>query len=861
MGFLEREGQLSALLDHLEKVRASGHLVLISGEAGAGKSTLIQEFRRRHLQNCRVLVGRCDDLFAPRPFGPLADIARDQPGPLGQALAGGDQAQVFDAFLAELVYPSKPVVVVLEDLQWADEATLDLVRFVARRLDALPCLILATHRSELAVDHPLRRAAGSLVGPNVSRLQVPPLSVDAVRALVAGTGVDPVALHARTGGNPFFVTELLGGEPGALPFTVRDTILARATHLGGAARDALDAAAVLGRRADADLIQAVGDCDTRAIDECVEAGLLIDDGAHQSFRHDLTRQAIEEALTPLRRRQLHGRALHALGDDCDIVGRAHHAISAGDRDAIVDLAARAAHHCLALGAIREAAALYGSALANADGIDTPTRLLLLESRARTCERVEQLDEAITAGEALCDILSVSSDERAKGTWDGWLGGVYRRAGRAEDAWLALRGAVQRLEPIGESADLARALGMLAQHHMVSGRSADAIAIARRAQAMAERFGAEDVAVHAMDTYGTAMTCGGDDAGIDVLLDALDRAKRAGIHHEVTRTTANLADVLLRGPQPIDALPHLDLAVAVAIEHQLQFGRNSLLNLRSRALFMLGRWDEAVADVHAVLHEVDLAAANRCSAVLCLGRIRARRGDPSSFEALEDALALALPFAEMQMIHPVHVALAEAAWLAGDTERAAREVGAAMPFSVEHPEPWYLGELALWARRTSLEWSSTIEVPEPFARMLAGDARGAAASWQERGCRYEAADALGDSTDVADLREALEELADLGARPRAKQITRRLRELGVRDLPRGPRASTRANAARLTARELEVAALLAEGLANSEIAERLVLSPKTVDHHVSAVLAKLSVPNRRQVAKAAAHLGLDFNDVA
>ena len=290
-------------------------------------------------------------------------MARGRTGPLGRALDAGDQAAAFDAFLAELIAPPHPVVVVLEDLQWADEATLDLVRFVARRLDSLPCLILATHRVELAPDHPLRRTVGSLVGPLVTRLSVPPLSVEAVATLAAGTGLDPVALHARTGGNPFFVVELLAEDSGALPATVRDTIVARAALLSGPGADALDAAAVLGRAAEVDVIQVVGDCGIDAIDECVQAGLLVGDHARQSFRHDLAREAIDAALTPLRRRQLHARALDALGDDADIVRLAHHAIAAGDGHRIVDLAERAARHCVALGAFSEAATLYGSARA------------------------------------------------------------------------------------------------------------------------------------------------------------------------------------------------------------------------------------------------------------------------------------------------------------------------------------------------------------------------------------------------------------------------------------------------------------------------------------------------------------------
>ena len=453
------------------------------------------------------------------------------------------------------------------------------MRFVARRLDSLPCLIIATHRVEFAPDHPLRRTIGSLVGPLVTRLSVPPFSVEAVATLAAGTGLDPIALHARTAGNPFFVVELLAENSGALPATVRDTIVSRAALLSGPARDALDAAAVLGRAAEVEMMKVVGDCGLEAIDECVQAGLLVGDHARQSFRHDLAREAIDAALTPLRRRQLHARALDALGDDADIVRLAHHAIAAGDRPRIVDLAERAADIVSSWARSSEAATLYGSALAHADDEDA-SRLRLLEGRALTCERVERFDQAIAAGEELLERLGASPDTGVQARWESWLGGVYRVAGRGDDAWRLLRDAVTRLEPMGESVELARSLGLLGQHQMVSSHSADAIVTTRRAFAMAERFDAEDVAVHALDSCGTAMTCVGDESGLDVLAEALDRAKRAGIHHEVTRTSGNLAEALLTRHRPADALAHIDHGIAVATEFELRFNRNGLMNLPS-----------------------------------------------------------------------------------------------------------------------------------------------------------------------------------------------------------------------------------------------------------------------------------------
>ncbi|HVD56155.1 MAG TPA: LuxR C-terminal-related transcriptional regulator, partial [Thermoleophilaceae bacterium] len=174
-------------------------------------------------------------------------------------------------------------------------------------------------------------------------------------------------------------------------------------------------------------------------------------------------------------------------------------------------------------------------------------------------------------------------------------------------------------------------------------------------------------------------------------------------------------------------------------------------------------------------------------------------------------------------------------------------------------PWLAGELACWRRRAGLTERLGVEVPEPYALELQGDHVAAAEAWTRLDCRYDAALALAHADAPEALRSALDQFNRVEARPAAAIVTRRLRELGVRRLPRGPRGTTRANVAGLTRRELEVLPLVVEGLRNSEIAARLFVSEKTVGHHVSSILRKLDVRTRGEASAEAHRLGIAGQD--
>ncbi|MHB8577369.1 MAG: ATP-binding protein, partial [Dehalococcoidia bacterium] len=404
MELLERTSFLDEL-SRLFTAAAAGHgaLVFVGGEAGAGKTALTREFCRSQAAGARVLVGACDALSTPRPLGPLVDIARASGGGLAGLLDGGaPRERVFAALLTELSTRNKPTIAVFEDVHWADDATLDLLRFLGRRLDGTRSVLLATYRDdEVGPRHPLRIALGDLAtAAGVRRMKLPPLSEAAVRTLAAGSELDPAVLHRQTGGNPFFVTEALSAGGSGIPATVRDALLARVARLSAEGRAALEAAAVAGSRAEAWLVAEVLGSHADALEECLAAGLL---GAAEdllTFRHELLHEVVLAAMSALCRTALHRSVLTALRSHVTAPALAtrlaHHAEAAGDCQAVLEYAPVAAQQAAGLKAHREAVAQYTRALRCADGLQPAQRAELLESLAYQRFLTDRHAEAVDA---------------------------------------------------------------------------------------------------------------------------------------------------------------------------------------------------------------------------------------------------------------------------------------------------------------------------------------------------------------------------------------------------------------------------------------------------------------------------------
>jgi DNA-binding CsgD family transcriptional regulator/tetratricopeptide (TPR) repeat protein len=860
-GFLEREAELSVLAN---AVRAAadgrGSVALVMGEAGIGKSSLVEALRSHLPAEGRMLVGYCDDLATPRTLGPFRDLAASVGAELSRAVTdGSDRDRVLAALRTELTWPEHSTVLVIEDVHWADDATLDALRYLIRRVAGLPAVLVLTYRDdELNREHPLHGLLGQASrSDHVRHLPLRRLSQQAVRQLSAGSSVDAHDLFALTSGNPFFVQELLASAQGErVPPTIADAVLARVRNLELSVQDVLEQLAVVPSALDRWLVDVLvpdtGPGRVAALTAAEQRGLLMVSTSRISFRHELTRRAIAGSLPAVRLMALNQRVLAALvdHDGYDVARIVHHAAQAGDVDAIVRYGPAAAREAGRAGAHREAAAHFALVLDHVDRFTPGESAGLLAQYAIECYTIGALDKAVEAGRRAVDLNRSLGDLRQLGACLRWLSRMSWLAGDRTSAEQASREAVEVLERAGDSRLLALALSNESQLCMLAHRAAESITYGERAAALAREVGDAAITSHALTNIGVARWNLGDPIGQRSLDEALRVAVEAGDVEDACRAYINLAWNLLDWCRLDEAERYLTAGMQLAEESEF-FSYLSYMQVeRARLEFARGSWEEAVRTAEPLVDEYLPA---RCPALTVLGRVRARRGQPGAGSLLLSAWKLAAQIDELQRTGPAAAACAENAWLGGDHVRV-RDIAAPVYQEARRlGDPVNQAELGYWLAKAGQPVQP--EGDHPYAVQAAGRWREAAAAWEAAGCPYEHAAALAESHDAELLLTALEMLDELDAKPLATVVRRRLRALGVTRIPRGPLGETRVNPAGLTARQIDVLRLLGRGHTNAQIASQLVVSVRTVDSHVAAVLDKLGVADRREAAARAAELGV------
>jgi DNA-binding CsgD family transcriptional regulator len=857
---LERDSELRQVKALARRVgRDPGRVVLLRGEAGVGKTAVITRLVAGVDPAVRVLLGWCDPLTVPRPLGPLIDalagLNHRVAAAFGDAVGAGDTAAVY-RLLLDLLRGGPRWVWVIEDVHWADGATLDLLRFLGRRISKLPLLLVMTYRDdEVGPNHPLAAAIGDVANcAEITRIGLKSLSREAVAVLSAGSGLNAADLHRLTGGNAFYVTEILaagrdgpGGD--ALPHSVAEAVWGRLARLSDVGRDTAYAAAVCGPRAESALVRTICPDAQAGLSECLRAGVLVAEDDMVGFRHELARRATLDQIPDLERRVLHKQAMAALaGPSAEpdrMAALAFHADQANDDDAAVRYGVAGAQRAAALGANREAAELYALVRRRAHTVAAEQRVVWIEGHAFACYLYGDAPTAASLWREAIEVRRAMGDRLGEGEDQGLLSHLlWASLGRYGEAIEAARSSVKLLEDLGPTPQLARSLTNSVALRVWSYDPASA-EYAARAMALGAEIGEPGVVLRARcfaalasvtqggpgweemeETWRAAMAT--EELAEHVALIGAAMCWTAGLHHDLERAQ-RYVDELLLFCDAADLGAYDVMAVAVA----------ALVALHR------GDWAGAIRSAEEAFTRPGLTFVNSTLPRITLALVRARRGEKPTGPTLDPPADDAGP-GDFFFFAAAWAARAEIAWLAGDDAVAAAEAARALAVVGPHADPWLTGRLQRWLHLTG----ATVPIgaaaeATPYQLEITGDWRSAAAQWDRLGCPYDAALAqLGG--DIAAVQSAASAFRRLGARAAARRARQRLTELGG-PAGRGVAGHRKADPHGLTRRQREVADLLAAGHTDTAIAAALHLSPKTVSHHVEAILINLGVGNRVRAA--------------
>ncbi|OSQ52413.1 ATP-binding protein [Marivita geojedonensis] len=853
MRLLDREKELEALLRSLAPATSGeGRVTLVSGEAGVGKTSLLRVFTSQVSPNIRILRGACEDLRVAEPLGPWRDLLVDVDLHLADRLADSERTfSVFSHVLSALADHPGGTLVVLEDLHWADDATIDLVRFIARRIVDHPiCLVVSSRAERVEERRMIRRAFVDLPTNIMNRVELSRLSEAAVSELCRESLKDPSKVFAASGGNAFYVSELLSNAGKKIPLSIRDAVLARIDQLPGDAKSIIQAASIMPRRAEVEHVMAIADCTDAeaAIEICLEEGLLTMSETALSFRHEIAREAVSSSISTIKRQALHKRLFQRLGNskDAGLPRILHHAQAAGDKSAVAELAPKAARAAEAVGSRREAAEFYLMAV---DALADASDASLLEAAAAACYLVGNHPAAAGLQTRALEKIGESDPIRR--------GDALRKLSRYRWIRSDFSGAFEAVrEAIAVLADhrgpeLAQAYSSLSQLLMTGFHTPEVEAPATRAIELAREFNRPDIISHALNNLGMSKTHSDPELGRKLLSESIEIGLKLDDPDHAARAMSNWMHFEYHRCEFKNALERAEIAAQFTLENELDAYHRYALGMIGRTKMDLGQWDEVVHFASRGFDPEDRVPENyhfNGAIALLIYQVRTgaeRNDDVGEYLALFDHET-----SEAQRIGPYSEIVAERAWLSGQGMAEAIErlrLVAAKSTDIEA-----VAGVPVWLNRLGAEVSDLdiARFPKPYLLELKGDIAGAASAWADMGAPYNRALALafGSPEQQKEAQSTFEVLQAFPAIGRMNEI------LGnPKNRSRGrPRAEGPYG---LTNRQIDVLRLIDEGLTNEQIGARLFISPKTVDHHVSAILSRLEASSRGEAAAKARNEGL------
>ncbi len=852
MELLERDKYLDVLENlFFELSNGNGFVVLISGEAGIGKTTLVENFAKIINSRARTLWGTCDALFAPRPLGPLYDIAAQLKNDLINLLnSHSERSVIFSRFLSNVQESKLPNIIVIEDVHWADELTFDLIKYLGRRANKINSILIITYRDdEIGSEHPLRFVLGDIPSQNLVRIKLPVLSENTVDELADVHGLKN--LFKITGGNPFLISEMISNKDEGIPSSIKDSILARMSRLSRSARELIEFISIIPTSTELWLINKAFPNNSKFLDECNDSGIIYYENNKVSFKHELTRLAVEESLSLSKKQLLNEKVFQIFLKQEKInnyLARIiHHAEQSHNKEGIIKYAPIAAKQASKLGAHLLAAKHYKNVLRFADELSIQDQLDFYESKSYECYLNGKVKEGIEDGEIVLKLLQKFPDPIREGE-------NYRRISRMlwydcndKKAEQYVDNAIEILEKLPPGKELAMAYSNKSQTYMLREETELAIIWGEKAVKLARKMKDKDIEAHALNNIGSAKMLVDDFTGEEYLKKSLQISFKNNFIEQTTRAYINLGCVLLQKRELKKANEYFTAGAEYCSDKDLHTLTLCMLAHHANVKLYLGEWDSAVEFANSVFQNEYIPEANKNIPLFIIGIIRARRNDPGAMNLLTEANRLSLSLGEMDKIVTIKGATAEAYWLQNKLNEIADEIES-LYFKIQYTRnPWYIGALAYWLWKNDKLKKVPKIIANPYLLQIKGDWKSAAKLWEKLECPYEKALALSEGDEHA-MKEAIEIFNRLGASATSQLIKQKMRESGIKSIPKGPRKTTKANPNGLTVRQVEVLNLVGKGLSNQEIGNKLYISAKTVDHHISAIFSKLDIHSRIEAAE-------------
>jgi DNA-binding CsgD family transcriptional regulator/tetratricopeptide (TPR) repeat protein len=851
MEFLERERYLAELENLFSKLPdGNGFVVLVSGEAGIGKTTLVENFTKKIDKRARILWGTCDALFAPRPLGPLYDISAQLKNDLINLLnSHSERSVIFSKFLSNIQESKLPNIIIIEDVHWADELTFDLIKYLGRRANKINSILIITYRhDEISSEHPLRFVLGDIPSQNLVKIKLPVLSENMVNVLAEVHGLKN--LFKTTGGNPFLISEMISNKDEGIPSSIKDSILARMSRLSSSARELIEFVSIIPTSAELWLIDKAFPYNSKFLDECYDSGIIYYENNRVLFKHELTRLAVEGSLSLSKKLLFNEKVLQIFLKQEKInnyLARIiHHAEQSHNKKVIIKYAPIAAKQASKLGAHLLAANHYKNVLRFADELSIQNQLDFYESKSYECYLNGKVKEGIEDGVIVLNLLKKFPDPIREGE-------NYRRISRMlwydcndEKAEQFVDNAIEILEKLPPGKELAMAYSNKSQTYMLREETELAIKWGEKAVKLARKMKDKDIEAHALNNIGTAKMFADDITGEEYLKKSLQISLKNDFVEQTTRAYINLGCVLLQKRELKKANEYFAAGTEYCSDKDLHTLTLCMLAHHANVKLYLGEWDSAVEFANSVFQNEYIPEGNKNIPLFIIGIIRARRNDPGAMNLLAEANRLSLNLGEMDKIVTIKAATAEAFWLQNKLNEIADEIES-LYFKIQYTRnPWYIGSLAYWLWKNDRLKRIPKTIAKPYLLQINGDWKSAAKLWEELECPYEKALALSEGDERA-MKEAIDIFNSLGASATSQLVKQKMRESGIKSIPKGPRKTTKANPNGLTVRQVEVLNLVSKGFGNNEIGNKLFISPKTVDHHISAILLKLNVHSRYEAA--------------